>query len=84
MKSTRSSDMAVSFPRVARASDQPRPRTHRSRSLVSDEFAVLDHVSVHRPVSAGQPRPPFGPVSDLQAVRKGAFGVLRILASLHP
>ena len=53
MKSTRSSDMAVSFPRVSRAWTSRGPRTHRVRSVVSDEFAVLDHVSVHRPVSGG-------------------------------
>src|SRR5215213_4285840 len=59
MKSTRSSDMAVSFPRVSRAWTSRGLRTHRVRSVVSDEFAVLDHASVHRPVS-GTPRPLSG------------------------
>src|SRR3954447_2636672 len=59
MKSTRSSDMAVSFPRVSRAWTARGPRTHWVRSVVSDEFAILDHASVHRPVS-GAPRPLVG------------------------
>src|SRR5215207_5934918 len=42
MKSTRSSDMAVSLPRVSRPCTSRGPRTHLVRSVVSDEFAVLD------------------------------------------
>jgi hypothetical protein len=45
---------------VSRAWTSRGPRTHRVRSVVSDEFAVLDHVSVHRPVSVGPPRPLLG------------------------
>jgi hypothetical protein len=62
MKSTRSSDMTVSFPWVSRAWTSRGPRTHRVRSVVPDEFAVLDHASVHRPVSGG--RRHDTPVSD--------------------
>jgi hypothetical protein len=70
--------MAVSFPRVSRAWTSRGPRTHRVRSVVSDEFAVLDHASVHRPVSGGRrvPSPDQSPTSTRCV--KGAFGVLRI------
>src|SRR4030095_5868177 len=64
MKSTRSSDMAVPFPRVLRAWTGRGPRTHRVRSVVSDEFAVLDHESVHNTVSGGRvPSPDRSPAS---------------------
>src|SRR5215213_6999104 len=73
MKSTRSSDMAVSFP-FLRCHELGPAAGHQligSVRLFSDEFAVLDHASVHRPVS-GAPRPLVGaagvghdtPVSD--------------------
>ena len=52
----------MSFPRVSRAWTSRGPPTHRLRSVVPDKFAVLDHASVHRPVSGG--RRHDTPVSD--------------------
>ena len=55
MKSTRSSDMAVSLSFDVTSLDRP-PATNSSGPFgCFDEFAVLDHESVHRPVTRGPP-----------------------------